>query len=270
MKTLLRVQDKIFDRTKEESLQFPNVENGGRLIGYIYTEGNNRVVDIRTTIKAGPNARRTATSFFQDGEYQFHQLKKIRAMDPGICYLGSWHNHLCNGYPKLSSGDIETYRKIVNRPDYPEQYFAAILLVPDNMGGIVHKVYLFEKGKDEFIEFQQGEYEVYTLTRNKSFANLQNMRTVDNCIIKGLFPKLNPFLRNSSIVWKGTLKIKKSYCKIELIQSLKTGEWEIRASRYKRVLKKVNKSSHLYAHKLLFTFYTEALQYRRLTGWIVR
>lgn len=268
MKLKLRVQDEVFRNMRNESLQYPKVENGGRLIGYIYKQKNRTIIDVRYTIDAGHNAKRTCTSFFQDGEYQFQQLIKMRAIDPGLSYLGSWHNHLCNGYPKLSSGDITTYRKTVNREDYPEPYFVAILLVPGDKADITYKVHLFEEGKEEFYEFSEGEYEVYSLKEQRSVIHLKKQREKDNLILKELFPKMNPFLRNSSIVWKGALKIKRKLCKIELIQSIQTGEWQIRTSHYKKLAVKLNRQKHLYSYRMLFAFYTKALQYNPLTAWL--
>lgn len=268
MKMKLRVQESVFETMKKESLQYPKVENGGRLVGYIFKQGYDIVIDVRYTIDAGPKAKRSKSSFFQDGEYQYKQLRKMREIDPAVCYLGSWHNHLCNGYPRLSSGDITTYKKIVNRKDYPEHYFVAILLVTDGKNGITCKVHLFEEGKEEFLEFKDGEYEVYSLKEQKTIFHFKKDREKDRLILKELFPKMNPFLRNSSLVWKGTLKVKNRYCKIELIQSLITGEWLIKSTHYKRVAAKINKQQNLYAFKTLFAFYTQALQYNQFTNWL--
>ena len=60
------------------------------------------MIQAKGVIEPGPNARRTRTSFFQDGDHQTEVFRRIEAEDPSIEHLGNWHTHHVNGYPTLS------------------------------------------------------------------------------------------------------------------------------------------------------------------------
>jgi len=45
-------------------------ETGGRLLGFYTWRKTDLHIDVKATLPAGPKARRSAVSFFQDGEYQ--------------------------------------------------------------------------------------------------------------------------------------------------------------------------------------------------------
>ena len=79
-------------------------------------------------IEPGPKARRTSTSFFQDGDYQTEIFRRLEAKDPSIEHLGNWHTHHVNGYPTLSAGDLATYRRIVNHEMHNTDFFYALLV----------------------------------------------------------------------------------------------------------------------------------------------
>jgi hypothetical protein len=51
-------------------------ETGGRIIGMYKKKGRDYQIDVLGIIGPGPNARRTPTSFFQDGEYQEHVFRR--------------------------------------------------------------------------------------------------------------------------------------------------------------------------------------------------
>ena len=56
-------------------------------------------------LEPGPNAQRSPTYFFQDGDHQEKLFRAIEASHPDIEHLGNWHTHHVNGYPTLSGGD---------------------------------------------------------------------------------------------------------------------------------------------------------------------
>ena len=77
----------------EECDRYDSDETGGRMVGHFALERNTLVVRARGVIEPGPNARRTRTSFFQDGDYQTEVFRRIEAEDPTIEHLGNWHTH---------------------------------------------------------------------------------------------------------------------------------------------------------------------------------
>ena len=111
-------------------------ETGGRLIGEYQggREGRLSIV-VSAIIEPGPNARRSATSFFQDGEYQERVFRKLEAEHSRIEHLGNWHTHHVNGYPTLSGGDRETYQRTVNHPNHNTDFFYALLVTTRNERG---------------------------------------------------------------------------------------------------------------------------------------
>ena len=74
-------------------------ETGGRLIGTYQRKGAHFEVSVSAVIGPGPNAQRSSTSFFQDGEYQEKVFREIESRHPAIEHLGNWHTHHVNGYP---------------------------------------------------------------------------------------------------------------------------------------------------------------------------
>ena len=107
-------------------------ETGGRLIGTYRKRGSHYDINVAGIIGPGPNARRTATSFFQDGDYQEQIFRSIEASHPEIEHLGNWHTHHVNGCPTLSGGDKTTYFKIVNHLQHNTDFFYALLVVRKN------------------------------------------------------------------------------------------------------------------------------------------
>lgn len=118
-----------FEAIFDECDRFDVDETGGRLIGCYREKGNQYDIEVSGVIGPGPSARRTATSFYQDGEYQEEVFRSIEKTHPEIEHLGNWHTHHVNGFPTLSSGDIATYQKIVNHNKHNTDFFYAILVV---------------------------------------------------------------------------------------------------------------------------------------------
>lgn len=113
----------------DECDQFDVDETGGRIIGSYKNKGSQYEIEVLGVIGPGPSARRTATSFFQDGEYQEKIFRSVEEKYPEIEHLGNWHTHHVNGLSILSSGDRATYQKIVNHDKHNTDFFYAILVV---------------------------------------------------------------------------------------------------------------------------------------------
>jgi hypothetical protein len=118
----------------DECDRFDADETGGRLVGS-YSEKRGRLeITVSGVIGPGTQARRTPTSFFQDGEEQERIFRSLESKHPALEHLGNWHTHHVNGYPTLSGGDIETYRRTVNHANHNTDFFYALLVVEKKTG----------------------------------------------------------------------------------------------------------------------------------------
>jgi integrative and conjugative element protein (TIGR02256 family) len=109
--------------------KFNDHETGGALIGtYRGRSASGLEITVSGVIDAGPRARRTATSFFKDGDYQEQKFREIERWHPEIEHLGNWHTHHVNGYPTLSPGDRATYQKHVNSNQHNTDFWFALLV----------------------------------------------------------------------------------------------------------------------------------------------
>lgn len=112
-----------------ECNRFDSHETGGALIGtYQGSTASDFTITVAGVIDAGPQAQRTATSFFKDGDYQERVFRQIERKHPEIEHLGNWHTHHMNGYPTLSPGDRATYHKNVNSKNHNTDFFYAFLV----------------------------------------------------------------------------------------------------------------------------------------------
>ena len=132
----------------DECDRFGDKENGGRIIG-VFGNDTLRVLGL---IEAGPDAKRTSVSFFQDGDYQEPIFRKLERKVTNIRHLGNWHSHHCNGLETLSSGDVSTYRKNVNSQNHAQDFFYALLVTKKYSA----KHFMFYRGDSRFYEIPQG------------------------------------------------------------------------------------------------------------------
>lgn len=128
MPVSINIVSKVITLIFDECNRFNDHETGGALIGFYGKNGNTLVITVAGAIGAGPNARRTATSFFKDGEYQEREFRRIEKSHPSVEHLGNWHTHHMNGYPTLSAGDCTTYHKHVNSPNHNTDFWYALLV----------------------------------------------------------------------------------------------------------------------------------------------
>ena len=220
---------KVFDECDQHDVD----ETGGRLIGtYAVNSDERLVVHVTGVIEPGPKTRRTATSLFQDGEFQTSIFRKIEAEHPEVEHLGSWHTHHVNGYPTLSEGDRKTYRRTVNHKKHNTQFFYALLVVnrrdatdPLNRYDIRH--FILFRGDPTMYEILPEAVKITdkllwwpenaSPQRQKKRAGIKidtpavkvADRGIDQQFLKEFFPELRPFFsdKTKTVYWKGTIEL---------------------------------------------------------------
>jgi hypothetical protein len=144
---------------------FDQDETGGRVIGTFEERRGKLAIHVTGIIEAGPQARRSNVSFFQDGDYQEQVFRKIEDHHREIEHLGNWHTHHVNGLQNLSGGDIETYYKTVNHPNHNAPFFYALLVTgkhrsSDPLGRYSVKHYVFRRGDERIYELHRDQVEI--------------------------------------------------------------------------------------------------------------
>ena len=129
--TAVTIPSNILEGIYDECDKYEDAETGGRLLGFL---NDKNIIEVRALIAAGPKARRTRTSLFQDGEYQERVFRGIEKLYPRIMHLGNWHTHHVNGLETLSNGDVKTYSKAVNSPKHAQDFFYALLVTRQTLG----------------------------------------------------------------------------------------------------------------------------------------
>jgi hypothetical protein len=202
-------------------------ETGGRIVGY-YSQHNNKLnIKACGLIGPGPNARSSPTSFFQDGEYQESIFRKIEDKYPEIEHLGNWHTHHVNGLSTLSSGDIDTYTRIVNHEKHNTDFFYALLVVAKNKGfhnrdRYLVKHFLLKRGDSSVHEIPSSmvriteeppafidKVETINLPAVSNAVTINNNRAIDKEFISEMYPELKPFFskKAKSLYWRGKLNL---------------------------------------------------------------
>ena len=225
----------VLESVFEECDRYDSEETGGRVIGHFAEEGDSVVIQARGVIEPGPNARRSRTSFFQDGDHQTEVFRRIEAEDPSIEHLGNWHTHHVNGYPTLSGGDRATYRRIVNHELHNLDFFYALLVTHRNDGqrgldryAVRH--YVLFRGDDAVHEIAPADVRVtddpgiWPQDHRASNDDREDdgpqgdetlgtvsvaVRVRDEVVLGLLFPSLEPRLSTSTgtFFWKGQLPL---------------------------------------------------------------
>ena len=205
-------------------------ETGGRLVGTYHKKGIHYDIQVSGVIGPGPNARRSTTSFFQDGEYQETIFRSIEESHPNIEHLGNWHTHHVNGFPTLSAGDKATYFKTVNHDKHNTDFFYALLVVRKNHGrGPRYEVkhYFFHRGDDTVYEIPDRAVQIVDVpvlwpshaeratptgdlppsSATQSTANLE--RTKDQDLFSEFYPSLKALFskKMGALYWKGALPL---------------------------------------------------------------
>lgn len=155
----IQIYSGVYDAIVEECDRFDTHETGGALIGtYRYDPDIGLVITVSGVIDAGPKARRTAVSFFKDGEYQEKIFRQIERRPPDIEHLGNWHTHHVNGYPTLSPGDCTTYHKNVNSSNHNTDFWYALLITQKTVTGYRARHYVLYRNDPR-------EYEVKSVAQ---------------------------------------------------------------------------------------------------------
>jgi hypothetical protein len=141
---------------------FDRDETGGRVIGTFEEQHGKLTIRVTGIIEAGPLARRSSVSFFQDGAYQEQVFRRIEDHHPEIEHLGNWHTHHVNGLQHLSDGDMETYFRTVNHSNHHAPFFYALLVTAkqrssDPMGRYTLKHYVFQRGDERIYELRRHQ-----------------------------------------------------------------------------------------------------------------
>jgi integrative and conjugative element protein (TIGR02256 family) len=144
---------------------FDQDETGGRVVGTYDEHRGKLVVHVTGIIEAGPQARRSAVSFFQDGEYQERVFRHIENSHREIEHLGNWHTHHVNGLQTLSGGDLETYYRTVNHPNHNTPFFYAMLVTAKHktsnpLRRYTIKHYMFRRGEERVYEIPSRHVEI--------------------------------------------------------------------------------------------------------------
>jgi hypothetical protein len=149
----------------DECDRFDRDETGGRVVGTFEEVGGKLNLCVTGIIESGPQAQRTAVSFFQDGAHQERIFRQIERRHPEIEHLGNWHTHHVNGLPRLSGGDIETYFRTVNHHNHNTAFFYAQLVTAkhktsDPLRRYSIKHYIFRRGDERVYEVPPQQVEI--------------------------------------------------------------------------------------------------------------
>ncbi len=212
----------VFDECDKYNLD----ETGGKVIGFYRQKGTHYDIDVLGVIGPGPNAERSPTSLFQDGEYQENVFRSIEASHPKIEHLGSWHTHHVNGYPTLSGGDKTTYIKTVNHKNHNTDFFYALLVVRKNGGGNPRydiKHFFFRRNDNTMYEIPSSQVQIVNVpplwpanvdTRPSSatshwHSGINPERVKDQEFFSEFYPGLRAMLSKTAGApyWKGSMKL---------------------------------------------------------------
>lgn len=220
------IPSKVLESIFDDCDRYDHEETGGRVIGaFRHASARSLEIVISGVIEAGPSARRSSLSFFQDGDYQAEIFRTIEAVNPEIEHLGNWHTHHVNGYPTLSGGDIATYRRIVNHKKHNLDFFYALLVVARSPAGKAEqrysvRHYILFRGDDDVYEIEPRNIIVtqdtplWPVAQQPGDGDLHShranaVRVRDDAIIPGIFPTLRPYWskRVDTLYWRGHLEL---------------------------------------------------------------
>ena len=217
-----------------------DVEEGGKLLGYVSSHKNKIAVQVESYIDSGPNVSNSASHLHPNGGYQEAMFRVMESFFPKIEHLGSWHSHHCNGLNDLSEGDKQGYIRSVNNPHYNLDYFFVLLVTGIDKTNMRCRYFVFRRGQNEYSELHEsaiqiihgsspleptlqqielaafasrgqsslGEqtpstiYEIHQHDRSEDF--LKVMRVEDHGWITGRFPEANTFQnsKDGTVFWQ--------------------------------------------------------------------
>jgi hypothetical protein len=213
----------IFDECDRHNVD----ETGGRIIGMYKKNGREYHIDVLGVIGPGPNARRSPTSFFQDGEYQERVFREIEKDHPNLEHLGNWHTHHVNGLQSLSGGDRETYHATVNHHNHNTDFFYALLVTrktSHHQRRYETKHFVFFRGDNTIHELNESQiqivdkphvgngdatFSVPDLPQGRSEPPAQEERVRDQAVFSEFYPTLQPGFSEKlgAFFWKGEVHL---------------------------------------------------------------
>jgi hypothetical protein len=204
-------------------------ETGGRILGTYENHRNVLSVAVNGIIEPGPDARRTATYFKQDGGYQEQVFRQVEEREPSIEHLGNWHTHHVNGLRHLSGGDIETYRRTVEHHNHNTDFFYALLVIEKKHGRTdlqryIFKNYVLRRGDPNIYEIPASALTITDAPlvwpstpnipgRKHSTVHgdddaLRTNRVYDRDIVSQFYPKVGTFKsKELGIYWRGPIPL---------------------------------------------------------------
>ena len=223
------IPKKALDAIYDECDQFQVDETGGRIIGRYQNKGKKYKIEVLGIIGPGPDAKRSATSFFQDGDYQEQVFREVERRQPDIEHLGNWHTHHVNGLATLSSGDRATYQRIVNHEKHNTDFFYAILVVEKKHRGNPRydiKHFFLRRNDPEIYEIPSSSVRLEdksilwpdnsSISRDHSSGHTDSdssgangERVKDQDHFSEFYPNFKPLFSKSlgAFYWKGTLEL---------------------------------------------------------------
>ena len=208
----------------DECDRYDQDETGGRILGtFKQGKGGELSIKINGVIEAGPDARRSSSSFFQDGEYQAQVFRQIECAYPDVEHLGNWHTHHVNGYPTISGGDVETYQRIVNHQKHNLDFFYALIVVARNpkasdLDRYRVRHYVLFRGDDRVHEVDHPRVSVIDesmiwptdteLAQSTPSPDI-TVRAKDKVTIEQLYPEIKPYRSTlaSTFYWRGVVRL---------------------------------------------------------------
>lgn len=226
----------------DECDRYDHDETGGRVIGTYAFEDEQLILRVEGVIGPGPGARRTMTSFYQDGEHQEAVFRQIEQHHAKIEHLGNWHTHHVNGYPTLSGGDVATYRRTVNHPQHNTTFFYALLVVSKHKHGRLHerygiKHYIVRKSDDNVYEIPADRVDIVDAPlvwpkeagmgrADDPKGGSLSQRVYDRDILNDFYQGLRPYSsQRLGLYWRGPIElINGSHVEIILLEADRAGE----------------------------------------------
>lgn len=247
---------------------FDQDETGGRVIGTFEEHAGKLVLHITGVIEAGPQARRSAVSFFQDGAHQERVFRQVESSHPETEHLGNWHTHHVNGLRTLSGGDIETYHRNVNHRSHNTSFFYALLVTTkhrtsDPLRRYSIKHYIFRRGDERVYEIPQRQVEIVDAPLLWPAASAHHdkhgddpapdklgahpERVYDRDILGEFYPGVRPFSSQKlGLYWRGHIELSDG----SSVQVLIVEDSSSRAPTYSLVLREPPDTLNAFAEQL--------------------
>lgn len=222
----ISISKKSLEAIFDECDRYDVDETGGRIIGMYKKKGRNYQIDVLGVISPGPNARRSPTSFFQDGDYQERVFRDLEKEQPNLEHLGNWHTHHVNGLQTLSGGDRETYRATVNHHNHNTDFFYALLVTrktPHRDRRYEVKHFVFFRGDDTIHEMEESQIHVVDQSHSggettvdtvpppaeRPAADVNLERVKDQAFFSEFYPRLQPAFSKSAgaLFWAGEIPL---------------------------------------------------------------